>query len=119
MAKFEEVLKQFKRMCKNEECSNCDINRMMKEGNYPSCWAMAYEEPTRFEGYVMLWAKQHPEPHYPTMIEWLEDNKYIYKDYDPIDFTDKAHEPIPGGLAEKLGLKLKEEEPKVSGYGWE
>lgn len=123
MAEFCEVVKQYKRMCETKKCSNCPVDKLMCENRCTTCWWVAYVVPSEFENCVMSWAEQHPEPQYPTWIKWLEDNGYIRaKYYDPIDFTEKAREPIPADIAEKLGLQLEEkaeEKPRTSDYSWE
>ena len=45
----------------------------------------------------MEWAEAHPEPEYPTWVEW-------FNSMGGVD----CGEPIPADIAEKLGIKPKE-----------
>lgn len=67
----------------------------------------------RIEWVVSDWAKEHPEPHYPTWRDWLETQymqtrKALECGYEPLNsWMNKT--PIPADIAEKLGIEPKEE----------
>ena len=95
MAEFQEVMRQWSRMCEmhDDGCASCDI--------YVDCGAKYPESRTglnikRIEDTVMDWTKEHPEPVYPTWYDWLDQ-----MNLDPSDH-------IPIYIAKKLGLKPKE-----------
>ena len=100
MAEFVEVTKQFNRLCGSTSCPECPL-----EGH--CWWDRACSAPDEFEKLVMDWAKEHPEPEYPTWYEWLKEQGILYtEDLAPI--SDKGFEPIPADIVEKLGIKPKE-----------
>ena len=124
MAEFTEVMKQARRMCKEQQnidcCVRCPIN---KNG----CMVVAdaeYVDYADAEQEIMHWAAEHPEPVYPTWNEWYRKNfpdaYYDSKRICPIVFAckrncdsetncDKCRDrPIPDDIAEKLGIKPKE-----------
>ena len=53
---------------------------------------------------VMSWAAEHPEPVYPTWREWLSEQGVLSAG----GLWEKAFEPIPADIAEKLGIQPKE-----------
>lgn len=124
MAEFQEVMNQFNRMCWHYQVKHeCPMGCPMNGVNKSQCRKIAFESPKDTEKIVMAWAAEHPEPVYPTWFEVLERfgvagriNGELY--YDSMDreiylkqpaFTPKAFEPIPADIAEKLGIKPKEE----------
>ena len=123
MAKFIEVMKQAKRMCKafsDGHCSECPIgNADVLECGITVMSEMDCED---VEHRVMQWAAEHPEPVYPTWREW---QKSMFPDADirisPCEFggmdrfkcddktcTECTEQKIPADIAEKLGIKPKE-----------
>jgi hypothetical protein len=71
---------------------------------------------------VMLWASEHPEPVYPTWIEWLK--KFGIISFEPdfhsllsayptrtnsvkVYINEEGGKPIPADIAQKLGLQPK------------
>ena len=111
MAEFVEVFRAAKRMCKRYDCAMCPLSEngfecMIKPGDEI--------EPDEVERIVMDWAKEYPEPQYPTWEEWLVKNgilhynyvggtgKYIYT------MEDAGRAQIPADIAEKLGIEPKE-----------
>lgn len=103
MAEFSEVVRQFRRICK-DGCVKCP---MLKE--HGDCWERAREEPEEFERRVMEWAEEHPEPVYPTWIEWLRDMKIIESGIGvvPMCVNDSIYAQIPEDIAKNLGIKPK------------
>lgn len=59
----------------------------------------------RIELVVGEWAKEHPEPKYQTWREWLSQQGIISAG----GLREKAFEPIPADIAEKLGIEPKKE----------
>ena len=92
MAEFSEVIRHFKRLCTTSDCNTCCL-KCDKMG----CITMSHEDPKEFERRVMWWASAHPEPQYPTWVEW-------FNSMGGVD----CGERIPADIAEKLGIKPKE-----------
>lgn len=75
----------------------------------------------RVEKIIMNWAVEHPEPVYPSWIDWLMSEQVIPDDYSAAHsmepgtraasfyVTSKAFQPIPYDIAQKLGIEPKEE----------
>lgn len=134
MAEFQEVMRQWSRMCSGHCCDNRDGAEGMpicpiivRHSGWPcdsSVTDLSLADVAMVEEIVMTWAAEHPEPKYPTWREWLiglgvisfrsDFNKLV----DPAPTTvtnvfvaclnDKASEPISAEIAQKLGLKPKE-----------
>ena len=111
MAEFQVVARHWKRMCKRywrvETCHGCPIAE--HEHAYEAC--SAYEtDIVKMEELVMSWAAEHPEPVYPTWVEWLYSQGLMT---DVIDgkggnfLYNLASEPIPADIAQKLGIEPK------------
>lgn len=112
MAEFSEVMKQFKRSCPDGQCSSATDCAMYPASNTGQCRKIAFERPAEFERRVMEWAEKHPEPVYPTWVEWMRHTKLLVMDHHG-PFTEevlgsKAYQDIPADIAEKLGIKPKE-----------
>ena len=107
MAEFQEVMKILKRQYESMGLYDFDYAKMEQD--------------------ALKWAAEHPEPVYPTWVEWLiregiipeKNNGMLATAHDPdtkeivaarIDITPSALRPIPADTAEKLGLKPKEAE---------
>jgi len=130
VADFVQTMKDWKRMCnsmgqENEytACDKCDLRDFgcpaiyEKEGDNAD-WK-------RVENVVAKWAAEHPEPKYPTWLEWLHDLGLIvqregtFTEYGPNEafsaikkvdiLTIKGYQSIPADLAQKLGIEPKEE----------
>ena len=112
---FQEVMHQFDRMCKaNSGCINCPLH----QNDYYSddeCHIGAFVRyPEKIEQTVMSWAAEHPEPVYPTWLEWLHTTSAVDDTID-IPVGDGTifrvaikNVPIPADIAVSLGLKPKE-----------
>lgn len=104
MAEFQEVMRQWARMCgANNYCSAC---RMQKENlPYTLCsegGIRSVENLADAELVIMAWAAEHPEPVYPT---WAE---YLMHTYQDVSYARILGETIPADIAEKLGIEPKE-----------
>ena len=125
MAEFQEVVKQFKRMCKSVTPMKCTRGECpMGCENIGQCRKVAFGRPASFEEQVMAWAAEHPEPVYPTWLEWLEKMGIMADIHDRLNSykqvmevceeplysipTAKVFCPIPADIAQKLGIEPKE-----------
>ena len=59
MAEYQEVVKQFKRMCESN-CSNCHGCPIESYRGFYHCWRWVSEEPEKAEELIMNWAKNNP-----------------------------------------------------------
>lgn len=119
MAEFQDVTKQWKRMCSKywriTTCHGCPVAEYGQAYEY--CKAIPDIDFVKMEELVMTWAAEHPEPVYPTWKEWLEEQRVVVH-FDSAnekgkkvkwELTNKSNCPIPADIAEKLGIKPKEE----------
>lgn len=128
MAEFAEVMRQAHRMCDVCKCDDCPMadhvdmcglihSKYRKEGIL-----------LEFERIVMQWAKEHPEPQYPTWEEWQTNTfpgdlnrlgpchfmdvsaweSIIGKKCNGIECSECRTYPIPADIAKKLGIRPKE-----------
>ena len=110
---FDELIKEFKRMCwhytRDKEQKKCPMCKSDLVCNISHCRMIAFEHPDRFASTIARWAKEHPEPVYPTWRELINAiGGYIRPD-GTIQFGIlAADKPISKEIAEKLGI-----EPKV------
>ena len=132
MAEFTEIVKQAHRMCGSYD-DKCDTSCPLGSANNPDglklCQYIGFtdlESAKEIEKRVLVWAAEHPEPVYPSLNEaWkslFPDSSVVPcpkwcfgKDYYPI-FVCAEHDcnycksiPMHPELAEKLGIKPKEE----------
>lgn len=126
MAEFLEVMKQRKRMCTKYEgggiCQSIDYNMCPLKGHDLCCRPLTNIDINKIqegEVIIMKWAAEHPEPVYPSWIDWLMSEGVIPTNYMVANSTDsgvragtfyvtsKAFEPIPVDIAQKLGLQPK------------
>lgn len=103
MAEFKDVIKHWVRLGE-DACGNCpietDCSRFMEVEDV--CLCEFFEDVAeKLETAVMAWAAGHPEPVYPTLIEYL---RGLGLDHH------RMCDPIPADVARKLGLKPKEVE---------
>ena len=121
MSDFVQTMMDWRRMCKayttddKSCCYGCPVADFREHG----CGAIFEMEDStdweRYEGAIREWAAEHPEPVYPTWVEWLV-NKGVLLDYMPVPtLTVKAwyggvnaQKPIPADIAQNLGLEPKE-----------
>lgn len=119
MAEYAEVIKQFKRMCKSTTGFECSRGECPVMGyafgceNIGQCRKIAFERPDAFEGRVMAWAAEHPEPVYPTWWKYMcmigvIPNTLGDKTLGEVTIENLMGTPIPADIAEKLGIEPKE-----------
>jgi hypothetical protein len=122
---FQEVMRQYKRMCCGKACSDCDFYKFKMSLNHQmACLRFLKEYPVEAEALVMNWATEHLEPVYPTWREYLQEQGILDVEYIPAasstTSTSKSYvqtvktlapfyRPIPADIAQKLGLQPKEE----------
>lgn len=106
MAEFQEVCKHLKRMCEQygNNCIKCPFEN--KDFCSLSAGDRTAETYKKAEEIVMKWAAEHPEPVYPTWVEWLRQNGVV--PYGQKCFHDWLLKPIPADIAQKLGITPKE-----------
>ena len=108
MADFQEVMKQFHRMCKfYQSRRSCPKGCPMSGLNISQCRKQLVDAYVDAEYAVMAWAAEHPEHVYPTWFEWLKSVGAL-----PAEQTichRGLEQPIPADIAEKLGIEPKED----------
>ena len=117
MAEFQEVCKQWRRMCKAQDdtnCGACESCPMMDNG--ASCIAV-YEDDydkvdfAHIEQTVTAWAAEHPVV-YPTWWEWLASIGAVTRKVKPDVASELIDtgllDEIPTDMAQKLGIEPKE-----------
>ena len=108
MAEFEEVVRQFRRMCETQGCDGCP---MYPACNIGQCRKIAFQRPNEFEAKVMKWAQEHPEPIYPTWGEWFVSEGLLPDEWDSLTSAyvycvqNLLQSPISADSAQKLGIK--------------
>lgn len=119
MAEYNDVIKQFKRMCRyyyGQSYSGCPLYCKGHGCNISHCRMLAFED-KKFQNVVMLWAAEHPEPVYPTWGEWLEKQGVVKQVRSPRYEEDgasyytplrKIEDHIPPDVAQMLGIEPKE-----------
>lgn len=118
MAEFQEIVREFHRLCETQRrlhkntCDKCPI-KIATMGTMFQCYRYVLEKPKEAENIIMSWAAEHPEPVYPTWLEWLSVIGVIPKVIDCktlfLDVYNGVHDHrIPADIAEKLGLQPKE-----------
>ena len=80
-ANFQDVMHNWKRMCKHYWNGDMDVDCSM-ECPLSRVWCPLVDiaikdvsqiETDRLEPIVMAWAEDHPEPKYPTWYRWISD----------------------------------------------
>lgn len=114
MGEFQDVMKQFDRMCwYYQRKRKCPMACPMNGVNISQCRKVAFEEPKETEEIVMAWAAEHPVV-YPTWVEWLVDSGVFPQKMSTIPsvafntIRDSLSVEIPADIAQKLGIKPKE-----------
>lgn len=118
MAEFQDVMKQFDRMCwYYQRKRECPMGCPMSGVNISQCRKIAFECPESVEKTIMSWAAEHPVPVYPMWCEWLADKGVVDVARMPVDYSGgiiteikpsgKMYEHIPAEIAQKLGLQPK------------
>lgn len=125
MAEFVEVMKQARKLCNTQKyCEDCPLCYKNNGANYCRFELdEKYQADAELERVVSDWAAEHPEPVYPS---WFEMWKQLFPGaknvpcpelYFGAECPDERGEgciackrsPIPAEIAEKLGIKPKEE----------
>lgn len=116
MAEFQEVMRQFNRMC--GACAGCYNCPLQEPDGADLCSISTFvNDSEHIEREIMKWAVEHPEPKYPTFAEWLNSIGVIIGTVPlhlpnvPVNVCqagEKMFESIPADIAEKLGIKPKE-----------
>lgn len=118
MSDFVQTMKDWRRMCNTMDtlygdkcCDVCSLG---------GCNAVYEQDGTEdyaeIERKVMEWAKENPEPVYPSWVDWLSDQGVLVCDesYPNMRYwyainKKKIEQPIPADIAQKLGLEPKGE----------
>ena len=120
MAEFQEVMRQWNRMCNSVPDKKGQNICFDKQSGYicpmhtsglcnKSISRQTDNDRVDGEKTIMLWAAEHPEPVYPTFREWLISIGVIGQMYTHSVIADKlAMTPIPADIAQKLGIEPKE-----------
>lgn len=120
MAEFKEVMRQAKRMCdaNGDTCLGCPLTSREGCVFIKTPYNLTEEEAAKREKIVMDWAAAHPEPRYPTWVEWWKNTfpdaeqplppckGYFMSRGECKTTCEKCkNQPIPADIAEKLGIK--------------
>lgn len=128
MAEFVEVIRQANRMCDAYDCDHCPLTCESVLCALASDKDLTCSVIKKFESKVMQWAKEHPEPQYPTWEEWQTNTfpgdlnrlgpchfmdvsaweSIIGKKCNGIECSECRTYPIPADIAKKLGIRPKE-----------
>lgn len=112
MAEFQEVMRQWQRMCADGSigyaCAECKMYSSIDES---ICRGIPSEDDAKnIERFVMSWAAEHPEPVYPTWAVWLME--YFTGRPEKVDIPYLTgmivSRCIPADMAQKLGIEPKE-----------
>ena len=104
---FQEVMRNWYRMCcaYNGACHSCTLTENECKGGWEEegrnlDWNKIAEK-------IMKWAKEHPEPVYPTWAEWLNSIGVVIVNppVNLIHASEKMFQPIDTETAEKLGIE--------------
>ena len=98
MAEFQKVMREWVRARKaiNENELSCYPLEMFTDDHIAN-----------IEKEVMAWAAEHPEPKYQSWGEWLSEIGVFQCEDGKWRFA-KANDSIPADIAEKLGMRPKE-----------
>ena len=99
MAEFQEVMRQYKRMCRVTNCGDCPFRTELGWDCRPDT-LVEEEDFDIWETTVMEWARSHPEPIYPTLREVF--NRMVNKMGSRWD--DVLDKPITATLAREFNI---------------
>ena len=106
-ASFQDVMRNWKRMCKHYWKGDMDVDCSMECPLY-GVWCPLMDiaikdvsqiETDRLESAVTAWAEEHPEPEYPTWYSWI--SKLAGGAVVDYAFLGQS---IPTDIAEKYGI---------------
>lgn len=114
MAEFQEVMRQWKRMCDiytTDDAKTCCKGCPMEDRECGAIYESGDADFGAIGREIMSWAAEHPEPVYPTWAQYF--NKIIISNGRKPLLTDAellkvVCTPIPADIAEKLGIEAKE-----------
>jgi len=118
VAEFQEVMRQWGRLCTQHCTENADdcVGCLLGDTRADVCGSYAKDnadDAKELERLVMEWAEEHPEPVYPNWSQWLVSIGVIPKEIDNSQYLAIIKlgliKPIPADIAQKLGLEPKEE----------
>ena len=118
---FQDVMRHWARMCRAMDAAygmnSCDEGNCLLGGfRCPVVYEIEDVAEVDWEKYasrVMKWAKENPEPVYPTWLEWLEqqglvETVHVSNGESHLSFKyGLAGTPMPAELAKPLKLKPK------------
>lgn len=115
MAEFQEVMRQWGRLCTQHCTENADdcVGCLLGDTRADVCGSYAKDnadDAKELERLVMEWAEEHPEPVYPTWLEfvWRQiARRESISDHDLAAWMENNR--IPADIAQKLGLEPKED----------
>ena len=114
---FQEVMRQWTRMCNSVPDKKGQNICFDKQSGYicpmhtsglcnKSISRQTDNDRVDGEKTIMSWAAAHPEPVYPTWVEWFRQMKMILPEQKC--FHTWLSEPIPADIAQKLGIEPNE-----------
>lgn len=110
MAEYSAVIKEAKRMCWHyTQGGNHDKCPMYPACNVSQCRKIAFERPADFEERIMAWAAEHPEPQYPTWIEFFLSLGLSERDGEGYRLrVEELNKPMDPSIAKRLNIEPKE-----------
>lgn len=119
MSDFVQTMKDWRRMCEtystddDDCCNGCPVLDYRDHG-CSAIFEMDDVDWKKYENAIAKWAEEHPEQVYPTWEEWLITQGVIKENPNggvgwPMP---KLFERISADIAQKLGLKPKEQEAR-------
>lgn len=128
MAEFVEVMRQVQRICERKNCMRCPLHKHSAATGMSTCMMIERfcDKPevkyAELESAIMQWAKENPEPVYPSWKEWHDKtfpnartsvNPCWFITGNPaecnrMECVKCRNRPIPAEIAKKLGIQPKE-----------
>ena len=109
MAEFQEVMRQFGRMCGSfKGCGECPLAKSDIEGIYMCENGITAFDYEAAEPLILRWAAEHPEPVYETWLKFIKrfETGKPKSDKDFIYWMGTTS--IPAEIAQKLGIEPNE-----------
>ena len=114
MADFVQTMKDWRRMCMameklrpNDACAGCRLEGYGCPAIYENNSHVDFRD---VEKQVSEWAEAHPDPVYPTWLEWLMNKGFVTASSNQYgtSYNFDWDKPIPADIAQRLGLEPKE-----------